>query len=145
MLIISEISACGRFSSSFVYLYLVPSVVQISIEETKGEEGHAVVRWIISAASSKLFSSSSAKVHFLPLQLFPALDCYLSATWREFFLVFGELFLVSIPIVIGTISHTKGDLWQALAAQFEQHTVQLPEIFGSYQLRSWKGLPRSKW
>ncbi|XP_024392664.1 protein ASPARTIC PROTEASE IN GUARD CELL 1 isoform X2 [Physcomitrium patens] len=34
---------------------------------------------------------------------------------------------------------------KALAARLEDHTVKLPEIFGAYRLRSWKGLPPSKW
>ncbi len=58
---------------------MVLSVLQISIAEIKEEEGHVVVRCIISAASSNHFTSSSAKVHSLTLEFFPALNCLILA------------------------------------------------------------------
>lgn len=72
MLILAEISARCGFLEVLEFIcvtYIFPSVLQISIKEIKEEEGHVVVRCIISAASSNHFSSSSAKVPFLTLQI----------------------------------------------------------------------------
>jgi len=116
--------------------------LQISIEEIKEEEGHVVLRCIISAASSNHFSSSSAKVHFLTLQirfcseLSASCGSGESSKWFSLFLFSHSLLALSLTQMV---------LWQALAAKFEEHTVQLPEVFGAYHLRSWKGLPPSKW
>lgn len=71
-----------------MYLCIVPSVMQINIEEVKEEEGHVVVRCIISAASSNHFSSSSAKVHFLTFQKFSALNCLLLSESSKWFFLF---------------------------------------------------------
>lgn len=56
----------------------------------------------------------------------------------------GQL-VVRCIISAGSAHHFSSSSAKALVTRLEKHTAILPAVFGSYHLRSWKGLPPSKW
>ncbi|XP_024381443.1 aspartic proteinase nepenthesin-1 isoform X2 [Physcomitrium patens] len=52
--------------------------------------------------------------------------------------------VVQLVVYAESSQHFSSSSAQTLASRFGNHTVQLPAVFGTYTLKSWKGLPPSR-